>query len=88
MEKKTQKALTGLVVSDKMDKTAVVAVTTTTKHGMYKKTIKVTKRYKAHDENNECGIGDRVVISESRPLSKEKRWVVAEILQKAPGVQA
>jgi len=77
--------MTGIVVSNKMDKTAVVAVTTATKHGMYNKTIKVTNKYKAHDENNECGLGDRVSIEESRPLSKEKRWNVATIIEKAPG---
>jgi small subunit ribosomal protein S17 len=78
--------MTGVVVSNKMDKTAVVAVTTTTKHGMYGKTVKTTSKYKAHDEGNECGIGDRVSIEESRPLSKEKRWNVATILEKAPGI--
>jgi small subunit ribosomal protein S17 len=85
LEKKNRKTMTGIVVSDKMAKTAVVAVTTATKHGVYDKTIKVTNKYKAHDEKNECGIGDKVTIAESRPLSKEKRWVVVEILQKAPG---
>lgn len=85
MEKKTRKMMTGVVVSDKMDKTAVVAVTSTTKHGKYDKVIKVTDKYKAHDENNECGIGDQVSIVESRPLSKDKRWVISEILRKAPG---
>jgi small subunit ribosomal protein S17 len=80
--------LTGVVVSDKMDKTVVVAVTTATKHGMYSKTIKVTNRYKAHDEKNQCGVGDKVSIEECRPLSKEKRWNVAAILEKAPGVSA
>ena len=85
MNKSNRKTMTGIVVSNKMDKTAVVAVTTTTKHGMYGKTVKVTNKYKAHDEKNECGVGDRVSIEESRPLSKEKRWNVALILEKAPG---
>ena len=85
MANSNRKTLTGVVVSNKMDKTAVVAVTTTTKHGMYSKTIKVTNKYKAHDEKNECGVGDRVSIEECRPLSKEKRWNVATILEKAPG---
>ena len=85
MKKSNRKTMTGIVVSNKMDKTAVVAVTTATKHGMYNKTIKVTNKYKAHDENNECGLGDRVSIEESRPLSKEKRWNVATIIEKAPG---
>ena len=85
MGKSNRKTLTGVVVSNKMDKTAVVAVTTTAKHGMYSKTIKVTNKYKAHDEKNECGVGDRVSIEECRPLSKEKRWSVASILEKAPG---
>lgn len=88
MEKSNRKTMTGIVVSDKMDKTVVVSVATAAKHGAYGKTIKVTKKYKAHDEKNECGVGDKVMIEESRPLSKEKRWAVAEIIQKAPGVQA
>ncbi len=88
MEKSNRKTMTGIVVSDKMDKTIVVAVATAAKHGTYGKTIRVTKKYKAHDEKNECGIGDKVSIEESRPLSKEKRWAVAEIIQKAPGVEA
>ncbi len=89
MEKSSnRKTLTGVVVSNKMDKTVVVAVTTTAKHGMYSKTIKVTNKYKAHDEQNECGMGDKVSIEECRPLSKEKRWNVASIIQKAPGVNA
>jgi len=88
LEKSNRKTMTGIVVSDKMDKTIVVSVATATKHGTYGKTIKVTKKYKAHDEKNECGVGDKVMIEESRPLSKEKRWAVAEIIQKAPGVQA
>ena len=85
MEKKNRKTLTGVVVSDKMDKTVVVSVTTSTKHGMYNKIIKATNKYKAHDEDNACSIGDRVSIEECRPLSKDKRWNVASIIEKAPG---
>ena len=84
MKRGNRKTLAGVVVSDKMDKTVVVAVTTSTKHGMYNKIIKVTKKYKAHDENNACGVGDRVSIEECRPLSKEKHWNVASIIEKAP----
>src|SRR5436305_11530 len=72
----------GTVVSDKMQKTVVVAVESTKRHRLYNKTLKRTKRYKAHDENNLCKLGDRVRIVETRPLSKEKRWRVAEILFK------
>ena len=85
MEKKNRKTLTGVVVSDKMDKTVVVAVTSTSKHGMFKKIIKSTNKYKAHDERNECGVGDKVFIEECRPLSKDKHWNVVTILEKAPG---
>lgn len=85
MKKSNRKTLTGVVVSNKMDKTVVIAVTTATKHGMYGKTIKVTNKYKAHDEKNECSVGDMVSIEECRPLSREKRWNVASILEKAPG---
>jgi small subunit ribosomal protein S17 len=72
----------GTVVSDKMQKTVVVAVESTKRHRLYNKTLKRTKRFKAHDENNDCRLGDRVRIVETRPLSKEKRWRVAEILIK------
>ncbi|MFC2065801.1 30S ribosomal protein S17 [Chloroflexota bacterium] len=72
----------GLVVSDKMDKTVVVSVETSRRHPLYKKTIKRAIRYKAHDEKNQCKIGDKVRISETRPLSKEKHWRVAEIITK------
>ena len=85
MEKKNRKTMTGVVVSNKMDKTVVVAVTTAAKHGMYNKTIKRTSKYKAHDEKNECGMGDKVSIEECRPLSKDKRWNVASVIEKAPG---
>ena len=73
----------GIVVSDKMDKTVVVLEETMRLHKIYKKRVKTSKRYKAHDENNECGVGDRVRIMETRPLSKDKRWRVVTILEKA-----
>ncbi|CAM3302922.1 30S ribosomal protein S17 [Stackebrandtia soli] len=79
----TRKVREGLVVSDKMDKTAVVAVEDRVKHPLYGKVMRRTKKYKAHDENNECGIGDRVQIMETRPLSATKRWRIVEILEKA-----
>jgi small subunit ribosomal protein S17 len=72
----------GTVVSDKMQKTVVVAVERTKRHRLYKKTLKRTTRYKVHDERNECRLGDRVRIIETRPLSKEKRWRVLEILRR------
>ncbi len=78
-----RKLLVGVVTSDKMDKTVVVAVDTVKQHTLYKKTIKLTKKYKAHDENNDCNIGDRVQIIESKPLSRQKRWSVMEILERA-----
>ena len=78
-----RKSLVGRVVSDKMDKTVVVAVETLKRHRLYGKTIRRVKRYKAHDENNASHDGDLVRIEESRPLSKEKRWVVVEILERA-----
>lgn len=74
---------TGIVVSDKMDKTVVVRVDQLVKHRTYKKFIKRTVNCKAHDENNSCGVGDKVLIVESRPLSKDKRWRVREVLEKA-----
>jgi len=77
-----RKVREGLVVSDKMDKTVVVAVETRKVHPLYKKAIRVTKKYKVHDENNACKIGDKVRIVETRPLSKEKRWRVGEIMSK------
>ena len=83
-----RKMLTGTVLSNKMEKTVVVAVTSATKHSMYNKRMKMTKKYKAHDENNQCGIGDKVSIEECRPLSKDKRWNVVSILEKSPGVNA
>jgi len=78
MEKR--KLRTGYVVSDKMDKTVVVAVETLRHHRLYNKAIKHSKKYKAHDEENACRIGDKVTIAETRPLSKEKRWRVLEII--------
>ena len=84
MERTTlRKERVGLVVSDKMDKTVVVAVRDNRKHPLYKKTILRTTRFKAHDENNECGVGDKVRIVETRKLSKDKNWRVAEIIEKA-----
>jgi small subunit ribosomal protein S17 len=82
-----RKVREGLVVSDKMDKTVVVAVETKKVHPLYKKQIRFTKRYKAHDENNACKIGDKVQIVETRPLSKEKSWRVTEIISKKEMVE-
>ncbi len=82
-ERNLRKTRTGLVVSDKMDKTIVVAVQDSVRHPLYKKIIKRTVRFKAHDENNECGAGDRVVIMETRPISKDKRWRLLKIVEKA-----
>ncbi|ADL42157.1 30S ribosomal protein S17 [Caldicellulosiruptor obsidiansis OB47] len=78
-----RKTRVGVVVSDKMDKTVVVAVETLVQHPLYKKTMKRTTKFKAHDENNECRVGDKVLIMETRPLSKEKRWRVVQILERA-----
>ena len=83
MERNLRKERVGLVVSDKMDKTVVVQVTDKSKHPLYKKTITKIVKFKAHDENNECGIGDKVRIVETRKLSKDKNWRVAEIIEKA-----
>jgi len=83
VKRNLRKTMIGLVTSDKMDKTIVVAVVNTVRHPLYKKTIKRTYKLKAHDENNECGIGDKVKVMETRPLSKEKRWRLVEILEKA-----
>ncbi|NVI87109.1 30S ribosomal protein S17 [Actinomadura sp. BRA 177] len=79
----SRKVLEGLVVSDKMDKTVVVSVEDRVTHRRYHKVIRRTKNYKAHDEGNECGVGDRVRLMETRPLSATKRWRVVEILEKA-----
>ena len=78
-----RKTRVGTVVSDKMDKTIVVAIQDSVQHGLYKKTMKRTYKLKAHDENNECGIGDTVKVMETRPLSKDKRWRLVEIIEKA-----
>ena len=78
-----RKTRIGQVVSDKMDKTIVVAIEDSVQHPLYKKTMKRTYKLKAHDENNECGIGDTVEVMETRPLSKDKRWRVVEIIEKA-----
>ena len=79
----SRKVRVGKVVSDKMDKTVVVTVEDRVAHPIYKKIIKRTYRLKAHDENNECGVGDTVRVMETRPLSKDKRWRVVEIVEKA-----
>ncbi len=82
-ERNLRKTRTGKVVSNKMDKTVVVAIEDNVKHPLYKKIIKNTIRLKAHDEENTCSVGDRVLIMETRPLSKDKRWRVVEIIEKA-----
>ncbi len=82
-ERHSRKVREGLVVSDKMDKTIVVAVEDRVQHPLYKKTLRRTNKLKAHDEQNACGIGDRVLLMETRPLSASKRWRVVEILEKA-----
>ena len=79
----SRKTRVGKVISDKMDKTIVVAVEDRVAHPLYKKIIKRTYKLKAHDENNECGVGDRVKVMETRPLSKDKRWRLVEIIEKA-----
>ncbi len=79
----SKKIYTGKVVSDKMDKTVVVAITRLFQHPVYKKTVKKVTRFKAHDEKNRCKVGDTVSIIETKPLSKDKRWVVLETLEKA-----
>ena len=83
MERNLRKTRVGLVTSDKMDKTIVVSVTDNVKHPLYNKIVKRTHKLKAHDENNECRIGDRVKVMETRPLSKDKRWRLVEIVEKA-----
>ena len=82
-ERNMRKTQVGKVVSDKMDKTIVVAIEDSVKHPLYNKIVKRTVRLKAHDEKNEAGIGDRVKVMETRPLSKDKRWRVVEIIEKA-----
>ena len=83
MERNMRKTEVGNVVSDRMDKTIVVAVEDSVKHALYGKVVKHTKRLKAHDENNECRVGDRVEIMETRPLSRDKRWRLTSIVEKA-----
>lgn len=82
-ERNLRKTLIGTVVSNKMDKTIVVAVETSEKHKIYGKILKTTYKLKAHDENNDCQIGDKVKVMETRPLSKDKRWRLVEIVEKA-----
>lgn len=83
MERALRKSRVGMVVSDKMDKTLVVAVETRVRHAVTGKIINRTTKFKVHDENNEAGIGDKVMIMETRPLSREKRWRLVEIIEKA-----
>ena len=83
MERNLRKTRVGFVTSDKMDKTVVVYVKDKVRHPLYKKIVNRTIKLKAHDENNECGIGDRVLVMETRPLSKDKRWRVVRIIEKA-----
>ena len=82
-DRNSRKTRVGLVVSDKMDKTVVVAVESLVRHPLYQRTIRRTKKFKAHDEENSCRIGDKVKMMETRPLSKEKRWRIIEILERA-----
>lgn len=83
MERNHRKTIIGTVVSDKMDKTVTVAIETFVAHPIYKKRFKKTSKFKAHDENNECQVGDKVKLMETRPLSKDKRWRLVEILERA-----
>ncbi len=83
MERNLRKTRTGIVVSDKMDKTIVVAVKDNVKHPLYNKIVKRTYKLKAHDENNECKTGDTVKVMETRPLSKDKRWRLVEVIERA-----
>ncbi len=83
MERKGRKVRTGRVVSNKMDKTVVVAVDTLVKHPLYGRTVRRTRKFMAHDEDNQCRIGDKVKIMETRPLSRHKRWRVAEVLERS-----
>ena len=82
-DRNLRKTQVGKVVSNKMDKTIVVAIEDSVKHPLYKKIIKRTVKLKAHDEKNECNIGDRVLVMETRPLSKDKRWRLVEVIEKA-----
>lgn len=83
MERNLRKTRVGIVSSNKMDKTIVVSILDSVKHPLYKKVIKRTVKFKAHDELNECNIGDKVEIMETRPLSKDKRWRLVEVIEKA-----
>ena len=83
MERNLRKTRVGIVTSDKMDKTVFVSIKDRVKHPLYKKIVNRTIKLKAHDENNTCGIGDRVLVMETRPMSKDKRWRVVEIIEKA-----
>ena len=83
MERNSRKERVGIVVSDKMDKTVVVTIKDRVKHPLYNKIVDKSVKYKAHDENNECGVGDKVQIMECRPMSKDKNWRVVEIIEKA-----
>ncbi len=83
MERNLRKTRVGIVTSDKMDKTVVVSVKDRVRHPLYKKIINMAYKLKAHDEKSECGNGDRVLVMETRPLSKDKRWRVVEIIEKA-----
>jgi len=83
LERNLRKTRTGKVISNKMDKTIVVAIENHEKHPLYGKIVKRTYKLKAHDENNECGIGDTVKVMETRPLSKDKRWRLVQIVEKA-----
>ena len=82
-ERNLRKTRVGIVVSDKMDKTVVIAINDNVRHPLYKKIVKRTVKLKAHDELNECRVGDRVEVTETRPLSKDKRWRVSNIIEKA-----
>lgn len=84
MDREARKTIIGIVVSDKMDKTVVVAIEEHKEHPVYKKIIRRTKKYKAHDEENVCKVGDKVKLMETRPLSKDKNWRVVQIIEKAP----
>ena len=83
MDRNLRKTRVGIVTSDKMDKTVVVTIKDRVKHPLYNKIVDKSVKYKAHDENNECGVGDKVLIMECRPYSKDKRWRVVEIVEKA-----
>ena len=83
MSREQRKRLVGVVTSDKMDKTAVVSVSTTKRHPIYGKVIRRSKKFKVHDENNECNVGDRVEIIESRPISRHKRFALVSVLERA-----